>query len=498
MANTAVGLIEQINASSNLYNLASTAYGYCETIASTQDKAVNIAGFKYIDGVTIHVKFRYGNTVSNPRLIVNSEAAKYIVLQGATKNTSDEDVAAVAAGTNDETTGWLPGAILTLTYDGTNWIRDQGYNTNTTYSTLTQTLVNTGTETTGKLVTAKILKDTVTNAINALDVDNNTSGTGNHITGFGKGKTLATLTETNGIISATFQDIEIAASKITSGTLGVGRGGTGTDSFTSGEVLVGAGSSAITTKAIDTTVTANSSNLITSGAVATAINGLTGAMHFIGVTSTAVTDGGTENPTIGGNTVTTKVAGDVVIYGNQEYVWSTTNKWELLGDEGSYALDTSVIHKSEFTAIGQLIYGTGNGTYSFLSGNTVNSEKVLIMKGTGSAAAAPAWKALGIKTNGHTAKAVTAVAYTANTGAWPELSTGTSFSVPNVTSAGSAASASVTNAVLTITNGVAPTIAASNFSIPNVTGINTTNAAWPTLNVTKNTDFLTGAEIEYT
>lgn len=49
-------------------------------------------------------------------------------------------------------------------------------------------------------------KSTVTNAINALDVSN--------ITGFGAGKTLASLTETDGKIAATFQDISITKSQV--------------------------------------------------------------------------------------------------------------------------------------------------------------------------------------------------------------------------------------------------------------------------------------------
>lgn len=48
---------------------------------------------------------------------------------------------------------------------------------------------------------------TVTNAINALDVSD--------ITGFGAGKTLATLTETDGKIAATFQNISIANTQVT-------------------------------------------------------------------------------------------------------------------------------------------------------------------------------------------------------------------------------------------------------------------------------------------
>lgn len=47
---------------------------------------------------------------------------------------------------------------------------------------------------------------TVNNAINSLNVSN--------ITGFGAGKTLASLTETNGTIAATFQDITITANQI--------------------------------------------------------------------------------------------------------------------------------------------------------------------------------------------------------------------------------------------------------------------------------------------
>ena len=70
------------------------------------------------------------------------------------------------------------------------------------------------------------------------------------------------------------------------------------------------------------------------------LSGLTGAMHFRGVSTTAITDGGTEHPTIDGTEFIGAVAGDVVLYNQQEYVW-VGDKWELLGDEGSYVLKTS-------------------------------------------------------------------------------------------------------------------------------------------------------------
>lgn len=131
------------------------------------------------------------------------------------------------------------------------------------------------------------------------------------------------------------------------------------------------------------------------------LEGLVGAMHFKGVSTTAITDGGTENPTIGGTVVTTKVAGDVVIYGDQEYVWSTTNKWELLGDEGSYALKSK----------------TDKAIKSL--GFTANTQPSLTITET-------------------------TIPNVTNAGSAPQL-TVTETSIPNVTSAGSVTTAEVTN-----------------------------------------------------
>ena len=60
---------------------------------------------------------------------------------------------------------------------------------------------------TGTDKTKVITGEGVKAAIDTLDVSN--------ISGFGKGKTLATLTETDGKIAATFQDIEIVSDKVT-------------------------------------------------------------------------------------------------------------------------------------------------------------------------------------------------------------------------------------------------------------------------------------------
>ena len=101
------------------------------------------------------------------------------------------------------------------------------------------------------------------------------------------------------------------------------------------------------------------------------LSGLTGAMHFKGTTTTAVTDGGTQNPTIGGTEITTKEPGDVVLYGDKEFVWTETDSnthtgyWELLGDEGSYVLATSQTTGSVGSASG---WSAGSASSATVSG----------------------------------------------------------------------------------------------------------------------------------
>lgn len=124
MASKVNGLIEKINPGNGTeYSLASTAYGYCETAAATKAKVVDMDGFVLIEGVTIHVKFLYANSASSPTLNVNGTGAKNIVQYGTT-----------AVGTASATSGWYAGAIVQFTYDGTSWVRDQGFNTNSTYN----------------------------------------------------------------------------------------------------------------------------------------------------------------------------------------------------------------------------------------------------------------------------------------------------------------------------------------------------------------------------
>ena len=71
--------------------------------------------------------------------------------------------------------------------------------------------------------------------------------------------------------------------------------------------------------------------------------GLSGAMAFVGVTVTAISQGSTQNE-IDLDDSTTYIAkkGDVVIYGNKEFVW-VGSKWQELGDEQSFALKSVTV-----------------------------------------------------------------------------------------------------------------------------------------------------------
>lgn len=65
--------------------------------------------------------------------------------------------------------------------------------------------------------------------------------------------------------------------------------------------------------------------------------GLASAMLFLGTTTTAITDGATTNPVTIGDSNKTVTAGNVVLYGSKEFVW-TGSAWEELGNEGSYKI----------------------------------------------------------------------------------------------------------------------------------------------------------------
>ena len=71
--------------------------------------------------------------------------------------------------------------------------------------------------------------------------------------------------------------------------------------------------------------------------------GLSGAMAFVGVTVTVISQGSTQNEIdLDDSTTYTAKTGDVVIYGKREFVW-TGEHWQELGDEQSFALKSITV-----------------------------------------------------------------------------------------------------------------------------------------------------------
>lgn len=63
---------------------------------------------------------------------------------------------------------------------------------------------------------------------------------------------------------------------------------------------------------------------------------ITGGMHYIGVTTTALTDGSTTNPITIDTKSITAASGDIAIYGKKEFIFSDTDSaWHEFGDMGS-------------------------------------------------------------------------------------------------------------------------------------------------------------------
>lgn len=95
-------------------------------------------------------------------------------------------------------------------------------------------------------------------------------------------------------------------------------------------------------------------------------NTVTGAMHYLGVTTIELSDGASTNPiTIDSESVTAK-SGDVVINGDMEFIFSDTdNKWHEYGNTGSLkALAFKDEASGEYTPAGTVSKPTFTGTES--------------------------------------------------------------------------------------------------------------------------------------
>lgn len=302
MADNYIGLVT-IGTNQNM-PIGASLYGTCSTAAATAQKEVTLDALNRIfDGLTVRVKFTTANSAGAPTLKFSGMGTADPI---AIKN--------YGAGSS---VSWSAGAVIDFTYDGTNWVM---HSNNTTYSPISEADVKDSTHTTARLITGQRVNQAIDNKLSAL-VDTLTGSPA-------ASKTITAFDQVDGKVSATFANIAIAESQVTNLTTDLNaKAPIASPTFTGTVTLPGDPTSALhaATKQYVDNKTAK----------------LTGAMHFKGSTSSTITDGGTQTVQIGGANLTPE-AGDVVLSGNKEFVW-TGSAWELLGDEGSYALKTITI-----------------------------------------------------------------------------------------------------------------------------------------------------------
>ena len=99
-----------------------TFYGECHTTSLQSVKTATISGMDGDNipvGQHIFIHFENSNSSANPYLSINNCSAHRIMRYGTT-----------SAGTTVNTS-WIAGAVVGMTYDGTNWVMDYYYDTNT-------------------------------------------------------------------------------------------------------------------------------------------------------------------------------------------------------------------------------------------------------------------------------------------------------------------------------------------------------------------------------
>ena len=120
---------------------------------------------------------------------------------------------------------------------------------------------------------------------------------------------------------------------------------------------------------------------------------IAGGTHFIGITTTALTDGSGTNPVVINGDDVTAANGDIVVYGNKEFIWADVDsKWHELGDVtnlGALALKDSA--SGSYTPEGTVTFSGGtvssSGSYTpagevTFSGGTVSSSGSYTPAGT--------------------------------------------------------------------------------------------------------------------
>ena len=124
--------ISKITVGDTTYNLRDRNYCTCSTDASTTAKTASLSGFVLTTGSVVNIKFTNSNTASDPTLNVNNTGAYAIKRYGST------------AASTSVNASWRAGSVVTLIFDGNYWMIGHGYDDNTTYYGVVDTITHTG------------------------------------------------------------------------------------------------------------------------------------------------------------------------------------------------------------------------------------------------------------------------------------------------------------------------------------------------------------------
>ena len=189
-------------------------------------------------------------------------------------------------------------------------------------------------------------------------------------TSLGGVKTGGVATISNGQITAISEASHAAnASSADTAAVCTGNAATATTATTANKTKA-----TLTLKAGNNSKTFNGSTATTFEITAADLN-ISSPLDFMGTTTTALTDGATTNPiAITGNSSYTAVKGDVVLYGDKEFLY-TGSAWEELGDASALADAVTTLSEKTINA------GTG-----LTGGGAISTNPTLALAASGATA----------------------------------------------------------------------------------------------------------------
>ena len=250
------------------------------------------ASAPWVDVSTITITYTLTEGTANGTVAFNgTDVAVHGLGSAAYTESTAYDVAGAAAGVQATLTGTAEDTASDLTLNGIKKYVDQ--------------------EVTGAVADAT---SEAQELVNALDMSAVSAGTG---------QVIGTVSQTDGVVSATLKTL------------------TASDIPTIEQAQVNGLTAALAGKqdslVFNTAYNASTNKAATMTDVTNAVAGLSGAMHYVGESTT---DPSTGTATVEGHE--DWVSGDVVTYQSKEYVYDGEN-WRELGDESSYAIKGSIV-----------------------------------------------------------------------------------------------------------------------------------------------------------